>query len=208
MAVNTEYLQLIKPSQEDFYNIEDFNNNFDIIDTNIKDIKNSENEITKKLTNHQGEINRLKEISQLGSGKWTPKLYAGNYLIPLPYVLCGYLRHGQIIILNMFFEASLSSIPDANKNDQIYLSGLPYPAYNNIFGESTSQISAVQPILIKHVSAPKNGQILCNAVSSEWRFYYRSNDNADYYRLTKASLSMYNGRPEFSAIITYSTKYF
>ncbi len=39
MAVNTANYNLKKPSQEDFYNIEDHNGNMDIIDTQIKEIE-------------------------------------------------------------------------------------------------------------------------------------------------------------------------
>ncbi len=48
MAVNTANYNLKKPSQEDFYNIEDHNGNMDIIDTQIKKIET-------ELEGHVGE---------------------------------------------------------------------------------------------------------------------------------------------------------
>ncbi|AEY67900.1 hypothetical protein [Clostridium sp. BNL1100] len=48
MAVNTVNYNLKKPSQEDFYNIEDHNGNMDIIDTQIKKIET-------ELEGHEGD---------------------------------------------------------------------------------------------------------------------------------------------------------
>ncbi len=50
MAVNTANYNLKKPSQEDFYNIEDHNGNMDIIDTQIKKI---ETELEGHLGDHE-----------------------------------------------------------------------------------------------------------------------------------------------------------
>jgi len=50
MATNTTNYNLIKPEESDFYNINDFNTNADLIDAALKSISDNANTKAKKVT--------------------------------------------------------------------------------------------------------------------------------------------------------------
>lgn len=131
MALNTEYLNLIKPSQDDFYNIEDFNNNFDIIDTNIKDIKNIENQINNNVSRNTSNISTLQNNTRILSGTWTPRMYAGSFSLPTGWNSCKYKRQGDFIILYLDFSANMTSISSSYEREALRLEGVPYSANTN-----------------------------------------------------------------------------
>ncbi len=57
MATYTKNFNLKKPSEEDFYNIKDFNDNADIIDNKLKELENPFSYGTEDLTPGESPLN-------------------------------------------------------------------------------------------------------------------------------------------------------
>lgn len=65
MAEYTENYNLKKPAQEDFYNVEDFNNNADVIDKQLKEIADkSDSALPASDYTAQDILNKLKTVRE------------------------------------------------------------------------------------------------------------------------------------------------
>lgn len=75
MATFTENYNLIKPSEEDYYDVQDFNENMDTIDEQMKETETETQSINEKIgvsTDTEGEtvfghLNRIEANSQKGN---------------------------------------------------------------------------------------------------------------------------------------------
>ena len=83
MSTNTKNYNLIKPDQEDFYNIDDFNNNADIIDNQLKVISDKATSALPSSSYTASDIlNKLKTVDGNGSGL-DADLFKGQSIIPI-----------------------------------------------------------------------------------------------------------------------------
>ena len=83
MSTNTNNYKLIKPAQEDFYNVDDFNNNADIIDSQLKAVSDKA-EAALPATSYTATdiLNKLKTVDGNGSGL-DADLFKGQSVIPV-----------------------------------------------------------------------------------------------------------------------------
>ena len=83
MSTNTNNYKLIKPAQEDFYNVDDFNNNADIIDSQLKAISDKA-AAALPATSYTAEdiLNKLKTVDGANSGL-DADLFKGESFIPV-----------------------------------------------------------------------------------------------------------------------------
>ena len=83
MAEYTENYNLKKPAQEDFYNVDDFNNNADIIDSQLKAVSDKATSALPSSSYTAADIlNKLKTVDGNGSGLDTD-LFKGKSVIPI-----------------------------------------------------------------------------------------------------------------------------
>ncbi len=83
MSTNTKNYNLIKPDQEDFYNIDDFNNNADIIDNQLKVISDKATSALPAESYTAADIlNKLKTVDGANSGL-DADLFKGQNVIPV-----------------------------------------------------------------------------------------------------------------------------
>ena len=83
MAEYTENYNLKKPAQEDFYNVDDFNNNTDIIDSQLKAVSDKATSALPSSSYTAADIlNKLKTVDGNGSGLDTD-LFKGKSVIPV-----------------------------------------------------------------------------------------------------------------------------
>ena len=83
MAEYTENYNLKKPAQEDFYNVEDFNNNADVIDKELKAVSNKANSALPATSYTATDIlNKLKTVDGANSGL-DADLFKGKSVIPI-----------------------------------------------------------------------------------------------------------------------------
>ncbi len=83
MSTNTNNYKLIKPAQEDFYNVDDFNNNADIIDSQLKAVSDKAEAALPSSSYTAADIlNKLKTVDGNGSGLDTD-LFKGKSTIPV-----------------------------------------------------------------------------------------------------------------------------
>ena len=83
MAEYTENYNLKKPAQEDFYNVEDFNNNADVIDKELKAVSDKATSALPSSSYTAADIlNKLKTVDGNGSGLDTD-LFKGKSVIPV-----------------------------------------------------------------------------------------------------------------------------
>ena len=83
MAEYTENYNLKKPAQEDFYNVDDFNNNADIIDSQLKAVSDKATSALPSSSYTAADIlNKLKTVDGNGSGLDTD-LFKGQSIIPV-----------------------------------------------------------------------------------------------------------------------------
>ncbi len=69
MSTNTNNYKLIKPAQEDFYNVDDFNNNADIIDSQLKAVSDKATSALPSSSYTAADIlNKLKTVDGANSG--------------------------------------------------------------------------------------------------------------------------------------------
>ncbi len=87
MSTNTTNYKLIKPNEEDYYNIEDFNNNSDILDSELKKVSDRAEVLEKNLYNPNLLINsnfRVSElINQRGESLYDFENYNGSYIFDM-----------------------------------------------------------------------------------------------------------------------------
>ena len=83
MAEYTENYNLKKPAQEDFYNVDDFNNNADIIDSQLKAISDKAAAALPATSYTAADIlNKLKTVDGVNSGL-DADLFKGKSVIPV-----------------------------------------------------------------------------------------------------------------------------
>ena len=83
MAEYTENYNLKKPAQEDFYNVEDFNNNADVIDKELKAVSDKANSALPATSYTSTDIlNKLKTVDGANSGL-DADLFKGKSVIPI-----------------------------------------------------------------------------------------------------------------------------
>ena len=83
MAEYTENYSLKKPAQEDFYNVEDFNNNADVIDKELKAVSDKANSALPTTSYTADDIlNKLKTVDGANSGL-DADLFKGKSVIPI-----------------------------------------------------------------------------------------------------------------------------
>ncbi len=83
MAEYTENYNLKKPAQEDFYNVDDFNNNADIIDSQLKAISDKAAAALPATSYTAADIlNKLKTVDGNRSGL-DADLFKGESIIPV-----------------------------------------------------------------------------------------------------------------------------
>ena len=83
MSTNTNNYKLIKPAQEDFYNVDDFNNNADIIDSQLKAISDKASAALPATSYTAADIlNKLKTVDGANSGL-DADLFKGESIIPI-----------------------------------------------------------------------------------------------------------------------------
>lgn len=70
MATNTEFLNLKKPTQDDFYNVQDFNDNADLIDAQLKSHDDSLKLQSENLDDHESDEGNPHKVTaeQVGLG--------------------------------------------------------------------------------------------------------------------------------------------
>ncbi len=83
MAEYTENYNLKKPAQEDFYNVEDFNNNADVIDKELKAVSDKATSALPSSSYTAADIlNKLKTVDGANSGL-DADLFKGQSIIPV-----------------------------------------------------------------------------------------------------------------------------
>ena len=83
MAEYTENYNLKKPAQEDFYNVEDFNNNADVIDKEMKAVSDKAAAALPASSYTAADIlNKLKTVDGVNSGL-DADLFKGKSVIPV-----------------------------------------------------------------------------------------------------------------------------
>ena len=83
MAEYTENYNLKKPAQEDFYNVEDFNNNADVIDSQLKAVSDKATSALPSSSYTAADIlNKLKTVDGTNSGL-DADLFKGQSIIPV-----------------------------------------------------------------------------------------------------------------------------
>lgn len=83
MSTNTNNYKLIKPAQEDFYNVDDFNNNADIIDSQLKAVSDKATSALPSSSYTAADIlNKLKTVDGANSGL-DADLFKGQSIIPI-----------------------------------------------------------------------------------------------------------------------------
>lgn len=83
MAEYTENYNLKKPAQEDFYNVDDFNNNADIIDSQLKAVSDKAAAALPATSYTAADIlNKLKTVDGINSGL-DADLFKGESIIPV-----------------------------------------------------------------------------------------------------------------------------
>ena len=83
MAEYTENYNLKKPAQEDFYNVDDFNNNADIIDSQLKAVSDKATSALPYSSYTAADIlNKLKTVDGVNSGLYSD-LFKGKSVIPV-----------------------------------------------------------------------------------------------------------------------------
>ena len=83
MATFTQNYNLKKPDQQDFYNVEDFNNNADIIDEQLKEMANKADSALPASDYTAADIlNKLKTVDGINSGL-DADLFKGKSVIPV-----------------------------------------------------------------------------------------------------------------------------
>lgn len=85
MAEYTQNFNLIKPGQEDFYNVENFNNNADIIDAELKKLENNKVDKVegKQLSTEDYTTEEKQKLAGIeeGANKYThPKTHSANII--------------------------------------------------------------------------------------------------------------------------------
>jgi len=85
MATKTSNYNLIKPSPEDFYNIEDQNKNMDVIDEKLHEVEGKVNNVDEELKRHIEDYERLSDTISNGAIQ-TTSLNLGMNRIHIPEV--------------------------------------------------------------------------------------------------------------------------
>ena len=126
MATYTSNYNLKKPEQNDFYNVEDFNGNMDIVDSKLKEVsQKADGALPESSYTANDILNKLKTVDGNGSGL-DADLFKGQSVIPI--------ANGGTGKNNLNDFISNKNTAPAGKLSDIKTSGiyLAYPSSNYI----------------------------------------------------------------------------
>lgn len=111
----TEYLKLKKPAQEDFYNVDDFNGNADLIDTKLKEIDDSVAQPNGIATlNASGKLAQMPTAADVNAiqSRWSLLINEAN-AVPNKYNFDNYNDPGFVVSVDNYASAqSIANIPE------------------------------------------------------------------------------------------------
>lgn len=112
----TEHLHLKKPGQGDYYNVDDFNGNADLIDTKLKEIDDSVAQPSGIATlDSSGKLAQMPTAADVGAIKlrWST-LINETTATPNKYNFDDYITPGDVVSVDNYASAqSIANIPEA-----------------------------------------------------------------------------------------------